>query len=250
MILAVDGHSIGSRAFYSGKNYFFSMIAQVAKEARADRIVVAFDGPNNFRKEIYPSYKDRDDEARDKRVALLRSYYIKLNRAGFTPTVIENAEADDVLNTVAINFPGATTLLTGDKDLWSLYPFTDVVYIGGSFSDRKIIDGNAWDSKYGGIFPEYFADYKGLAGEASDTIPGVKGIGPKRARRLIKEFGTLEDIYKALKAGAIKPEHIAEKLERDENWAFLSRELAAMIDVGIENVNIVDYNSKLGRLQL
>src|SRR5690606_12445828 len=104
-----------------------------------------------------------------------------------------------------------TIVVTGDRDLFQLVDNDTFVYLaGGSFANSKLFDEAGVLEKMG-VKPDNIIDYKGLSGDASDNIPGVKGIGPKSAIDLINEFGTLEGIYENIEN--VKPKWQSKLIE-------------------------------------
>ena len=113
-------------------------------------------------------------------------------------------------------------IVTSDKDLMQLVE--DNIYLYDTMKEIKITRAEVEDKL--GIPPELVADYLGLMGDSSDNIPGVQGIGPKSASDLLKQFGSMEGIYKNL--DQVKKEAQRKNLEACKNDAFLSKELATV----------------------
>jgi DNA polymerase-1 len=140
----------------------------------------------------------------------------------------EGFEADDVLATLSKRIPEYVQLMivTGDQDAMQL--------VDGKVKVLRTTRGVSETKEYGrdevieeyGVTPEQIPDYKGLVGDPSDNIPGVKGIGPKGAANLLKEFGTVENLYENL--DKVKAKGTRKKLEEGRENAFLSLELARM----------------------
>jgi len=128
---------------------------------------------------------------------------------------------------------------------------TKVYALRKGLKDTVLYDKEKVKEKYDGLIPEDLVDYKGLRGDPSDNIPGVPGVGEKTAIFLIKEFGTLENLYEELeqnseKAGKIK-ESLRKKLCHYKEQAFISKMLAEInqdvpIDFNLEKCRWPGYN--------
>lgn len=201
----------------------------VLEKFKPDYIAASFDLPGGtFRDELYAEYKAT-------RVAAPDDLYAQIPRVkelvnAFNIPVYEKAgyEADDCVGTLARQGEQAgvdVVIVTGDTDTLQLV--TDhvrVFTLRKGLKDMVLLGPAEVAEKYG--FPaERLVDYKGLRGDSSDNIPGVKGVGEKTATDLIQEFGSLEDIYKHL--DKVKPK-VREKLEADKKMAILSKKLGTI----------------------
>jgi DNA polymerase-1 len=219
---------------------FLAMSLKLMRDVRPDYLVYCFDRKEpSFRNELYPEYKAHREEMPD----LLKPQipYLKQLTEHLGIRILEKAgfEADDVIGTLAEL--GAKNgvhveIVSGDKD------FAQLVRPGISLYDtmkdlRTDVDGV--NSKFG-VRPDQIVDYLAMVGDASDNVPGVRGIGPKGAARLLNDYGTLENIY----------EHIDEikgathkKLLDGKDDAFVSKKLVTI-------VRDVDLNVKWEDLRL
>ncbi|MDD5146630.1 MAG: DNA polymerase, partial [Candidatus Pacebacteria bacterium] len=149
-------------------------------------------------------------------------------------------EADDVIGTITclakrrqVHPKIQVVILSGDLDNLQLVDGQTKVYtMRKGIKDTVLYDEAAVKERYDGLKPEQLLDYRGLRGDPSDNIPGVTGIGEKTAIELLKEFGTLEDLYKAIKESSpkvkkIKP-GVLEKLRQYEEQALLSKQLSVI----------------------
>jgi len=214
---------------------FASIMLNIIKELAPDYGVVAFDPPGGtFRHEAYKEYKATREKQPDelyeqipliKQVAKDFGFHIE-ERAGY--------EADDVIGTLA--FQAAkhdlkTIIVTGDMDALQLVDkHTSVYTIKRGINDTITYDIAGVKEKHG-FGPEKVVTYKALAGDSSDNIPGVAGVGEKTAKELLEKFDSLEEIYAYVEKGTgdtIK-ESVAKKLIKDKKNAFLSRELATIV---------------------
>jgi DNA polymerase-1 len=204
------------------------LLKRLVFEERPDRLAVVFDAPDEtrrtFRTALYPAYKATRAE-RPADLALQIPLLRDLTRAFDLPALEHpDFEADDLIATLvrlaeADGFE--TTILSSDKDLMQLV------------SPRTTL----WDAMRGkrytpdavheklGVPPALVADYLALIGDTSDNVPGVHGIGPKGASRLLAEHGSLDGVYAHL---ALVPPRDRTRLETSRDLAFLSRDLTRL----------------------
>ena len=206
--LIVDGSSIFYRAFYAmpaltapnGKPTgalagFANIILKIFREQSPDLAAVALDtSRKTFRNEIFSEYKATRQEMPDElaeQLPLMKEF-IKL--LGLKSCAAAGYEADDIIGTLARqaceNF--SVVILTGDRDALQLINDTTKVLLT-KYSSTELYDEKKFVREYG-FATAQLVDFKGLRGDPSDNIPGVKGIGQINATKLIKEFGSLENI--------------------------------------------------------
>lgn len=254
-LLLVDGHSLAFRAYYafaksrdgglrtstgiptSVCHGFLSALMEVLGNEQPAALAIAFDRPEpTFRHEADPNYKaNRDAPPEDFRpdVENLKAVLQALGLAIITEV---GYEADDILGTLAQRGSAAgytVKILSGDRDLFQLVDAEkriSVLYMSAVYGKARTgkpaeIQREQVIEKLG-VPPEQVVDYKALCGDSSDNIPGVKGIGPKTAITLLKDYGNLQAIYDRL------PEvksTLAKKLEAARDLAFLSQRLAQIM---------------------
>lgn len=255
MLLLVDGHSLAFRSFYAfakggegglstregvptSVTYgFLKALLENVKGLTPQGVVIAFDTAEpTFRHEADASYKAHRDEAPEQFFADLANLQEILSGAMDLPLCMAPGyEADDVLGTLANRAADAgwrVRILSGDRDLFQLVDDARdiaVLYMGGGpyakSSGPLTIRREGVIAKLG-VPPEEVVDLKALTGDASDNIPGVKGVGPKTAITLLKAHLNLDGIYAALdqQKGALKT-----KLETDRENAYRSRMLAEIL---------------------
>jgi DNA polymerase-1 len=213
-----------------GAVYGFAMtLLAVLEKFKPDYIAASFDlrGPT-FRDEMYAEYKATRTKAPDDLYAQIPR--VKELVTAFNVPIYEHAgfEADDCVGTIARQAEREgieAIIVTGDNDALQLVsPLVKVFSIRKGIKDLVLYDRAAVIEKYG-FPPESIPDYKGLAGDASDNIPGVAGIGAKTATDLLKAYGTLEAIYEQLPG--VK-ESVRKKLEADRKNAFFSKDLGTI----------------------
>ncbi len=200
-------------------------------------IAAAADTPvQTFRSEKFPTYKAHRPPTEDNLKSQLAEAPNTFAAFGITLVRMPGYEADDVIGTLAAEF-GENELhieiFSGDLDLLQLVrgeTVTVTILKTGisnveNYHEAKVL------ARYG-VPPARIPDWKGLVGDPSDNIPGAKGIGPKTARELLVEFGTLEEIYDNI---SIITPTVAKKLEASRTIVFESRELATIhTDVPME----------------
>jgi DNA polymerase-1 len=210
---------------------YTSMLIRLYTDVRPERIAVVFDGPGrNFRKELDENYKATRRETPDDLRPQL-PFFSKVTQALCWPVVcLDSVEADDVIATLvtqARKRDWDVTIYTGDKDLMQLVD--DHVTIIDSLRDLTY-DAARVEAKFG-VSPAQLRDYLAMVGDTSDNIPGMPGVGPKTAAKLLVEHGSLQGIR--AHAGDIKgklgerfrdPEALAQ-LERSLQLVTLQREL-------------------------
>lgn len=255
-LILIDGHALIYRAYHAFPGltasdgtlvnavYGFSRILlTVLRDFHPEYCVVTFDhkGPTQ-RAQAYAEYKAHRPEMPDDlkpQIQLIKDLVTVLNIPQFS---LQGYEADDLIGTITLQLRPKlgifSTVVTGDKDLFQLVDDQVSVWIPG----RSVRRGaQPVDVEYDrehvyqkmGVYPEQIVDLKALMGDASDNIPGVKGVGPKTAASLIATFGTLDGIYAALAderllqthAALLKP-HLVEKLQASKDIAYLSQDLA------------------------
>ena len=222
------------------------MMNKIIAEEQPTYIAVAFDIGKNFRKEKYDFYK----EGRKKTPEELRvqePYARKILKAmGIPYFELAPYEADDIIGTFAKmveedpDFIG--TIISSDRDLLQLVsPQLEMKLL--KQKDYIRYNPTSFFNDYG-VEPIKIIDMKALAGDASDNIPGVKGIGEKTALGLLKTYGTLEGVYDHLDEIKGKTK---EKLETDRENAFISKELATIyrdVPLDITDLEMIKYEPK------
>lgn len=200
-------------------------------KAGPDYVAAAFDRPEpTFRDEIFKDYKmHRLPTADDLVPQIIRAREV-FEAFGVKTFDVPGFEADDIIGTLAEQFRGEPdfkiVILSGDNDLLQLVVGEKVVaqIVKTGLSETVIYDEKGVEEKYG-LKPGQLADYKGMVGDVSDNIPGIKGVGPKTAQPLLKEYGNLEEVFASI---GIIPEKISKKLEGQKEIALMSKKLATI----------------------
>ncbi|MBI5037573.1 MAG: DNA polymerase I [Candidatus Kerfeldbacteria bacterium] len=214
---------------------FTTVLLKVLKEFKPTHIAVAFDkAKKTFRHEQFTEYKAGRAETPDEFYSQIPIVKEMLAVFGIPVFELDGYEADDVIGTiVTLNTKEGirNIIVTGDKDAFQLIDDNTSVYtMRKGMSDTVLFDTDAFKEKYG-LAPKQMIDFKAIAGDPSDNIPGVRGIGEKGATELLKAFPTLEAIYEAVKQGeqsGIKPRYL-KLLTEHEKDARMSKELATIV---------------------
>ncbi|MCB0394135.1 MAG: DNA polymerase I [Bdellovibrionales bacterium] len=213
---------------------FLQMTVKLLKDVKPDYMVYCFDRKEpSFRKDIYPEYKANRSEMPENLVPQV-PYIRKLAEVLGIPTLDKvNFEADDVIGTLTKmgeNEKLNVVIVSGDKDFAQLLSSKTVLY--DTMKDIKY-DPEKANEKWG-VPPEQMIDYLALVGDSSDNVPGVRGIGPKGAQKLLAEFGSIENLYERIES--VKNDKLREKLLDAKEMAFLSKDLVTIrtdIDLGL-----------------
>lgn len=252
-VLILDGNSILNRSFYGIKilsnkkgQYtnaiygFMTTFQKIYDEFKPDAVAAAFDMPGpTFRKIIYDGYKANRKGMPDELASQLPVLKRLLTFLGYKIVECSGYEADDILGTLSYNFAkrGHSCLIaTGDRD--SLQLVLDNVLVRISSAKQGKSESTLYDldkiKEVYGVTPKELIDIKALQGDASDNIPGVKGIGAKTAEALIQKFKSIDNIYKNIDSEDIK-ESVKKKLIEGKESAYMSRKLGEIkIDIPID----------------
>lgn len=241
MLTLIDGNSILFRAYYgvhsrltrsdgtpTGAVYgFFNMVLPLLASAKGnDAFVCVFDASRtSFRQDIYPAYKANRQETPEDLIS--QSYLVREGVAamGIPVLCIPGVEADDVIATLAHNNckgHDATRIITSDKDLMQLV--SDCIFLYDGMKDREIREPQVLE-KFG-VKPKQVIDIQSLMGDSSDNVPGVPGIGPKKASELINQFGSLDNLYDNLEE--VKNERTRNLLRDNRESAYISKQLVTL----------------------
>ena len=266
-VILVDGNNLMFRSYYAtaysgnimrnskgfptnGLFGFVNMMNKIINEENPTYIMVAFDIGKTFRHEQYVDYKGGRDETPNELKMQFPVAKELLNVMGIKYLEVPGYEADDIIGTFARmideteDYEGL--IVSSDKDLLQL--ISDKVTVKLLKSKEHIMMTPKTFKETYSIPPERMIDLKGLMGDASDNIPGVKGIGEKTAIKLLKEYNNLENLYEHLESitGATN-----KKLVEGKESAFRSREIATIyrevpLDETLDDVKFnFQYSKKL-----
>ncbi|MBP3463511.1 MAG: DNA polymerase I [Clostridia bacterium] len=271
-LIVVDGNSIVNRAFYgimgskmlqtadgTYTNAIYGFLAILFKELediKPDYIAVAFDlKAPTARHKMYDGYKANRKGMPDELAAQMPILKKVLKAMNITIIEREGYEADDVLGTLSVMGEKAgleVILLTGDRDSFQLATDKVSIYIPrtkAGKTETDIFDRNKVKEVYG-VEPKQMIEVKGLQGDTSDNIPGVPGIGEKTALSIIKEYGTIDNLYEMIDAGTdnLKGKQ-REKIVENKELAMLSKTLGtinleAPVEKEIEDLKLQEWNKQ------
>lgn len=259
-LLAIDGNSIMNRAFYGIKALsnkkgtftnaltgFMNIYLKTAGDISPDCCAVAFDLKEpTFRHKASAAYKANRHGMPDELAMQMPLIKDILRDMGISVIECPGFEADDILGTLAASCGENDNayILTGDRD--SLQLITDNVTVLLHTTKELIrCTPEKFGEMYNGLEPKQLIDLKGLMGDSSDNISGVKGIGEKTALALISEYGSVEGLYKKLGKGEVTAtKSVIAKLEAGAQDAKDSKWLATIVTDAPISRNIADYSYK------
>ncbi len=265
-LLLIDGNSILNRAYYGIRPLtapdgtptnavygFLNILFKYLEEEKPDYLCVAFDvKAKTFRHKMYDQYKAQRKPAPEDFLVQLPLIKEVLGAMRCACIEMEGYEADDLIGTVSLlcdEKKVACRILTGDKDdlqLASDNTLIKLVVTRMGKTTTTDYDAAQVKEKYG-VTPKEFIDVKGLMGDPSDNIPGVKGIGEKTALSLIQNYHSIEEIYAHLDELELTPS-VRKKLAEDRDGAYLSKTLATIdravpIDIDLAAFRMQDYDA-------
>lgn len=248
--LVIDGSSLIHRAFFAlpplmtkqglhtGAVYgLCNMLLKLLEDVKPRYMAVAFDkSRKTFRSRLYADYKAQRKPTPNELSEQFPLAVKVLGSLGIQTLELDDYEADDIIGTFAVKLPQNVDVIivTGDRDELQLVDKrTQVYYTKRGISDIQVFDESEFSSVYEGLQPKQLIELKGLMGDTSDNIPGVPGVGPKTALKLIKEFGDVETVLANIDNIAGKA--LKTKLSDNKESALLSKQLATIYtDVPVE----------------
>src|SRR5574344_1011541 len=253
-LILIDGHALAYREFFALERTgmkttenqpswavygFFKALFDLLQNqtVKPDSLAVAFDvGRKTFRVEKYDQYKANRDAMPDTLKSQMGLIFEGLKAFNIPIYTKEGYEADDVIGTIctkATKLGHKTLILTGDQDSFQLIDREGFVKVLiPSKGELVEYDWYKVHEKLG-VYPNQVIDYKGLRGDTSDNIPGIKGIGEKTAQKLLSKFSTMEAIFENTEY--VQGKALKQKLIDGKEIGELSKDLATIIrDVGID----------------
>jgi DNA polymerase-1 len=267
-LVLIDAYALIFRAYYSIPPHFTdklgnptnavygfaSALLTAIKELEPEYLAIGMDVGKSKHRDEYQEYKAHRPPAPDDlktQVPVVKELAEAMNIPLFG---VEGFEGEDVLATIVAQIQNSniknqnlgieSIIVTGDTDTFQLVSETTKVYIGARGGQQATLyDIQKIHERYG-LTPQEFIDFKALKGDASDNIPGVKGIGEKTASSLIQKFHSLDNIYSNLEE--IKGK-VHDLLLEQKEMAYLSQRLAtiqkdAPIDFRLEDAKVHDYD--------
>lgn len=251
-LVLLDTHAILHRAYHALPDFaskkgeptgalygVVSMLLKIIADFKPDYIIAAGDLPGpTLRHAAFENYKAQRKETDEALVSQIVRSRDLLNAFGIPMYEMEGYEADDIIGTVSEDLKKEDVdviIASGDMDMLQLVDDNRVTVFTfkKGINETVLYNEDAVNERFG-FGPTLIPDYKGLRGDPSDNIPGVKGIGEKTASVLIQQFGSIKDIYKTLKKSPEKfgeagvKEGMVKKLQEQEEDALFSKELATI----------------------
>jgi DNA polymerase-1 len=257
--LIIDGSSLIHRAFFALPSFtnhkgistgavygLCNMLLKLLTQEQPAYMVVAFDkSRKSFRTEKFAEYKGQRSATPPELKEQFPLAIDLLSSMGITTLELDNYEADDIIGTLSQAAPDTTDVIivTGDRDEFQLIKDNVHVY----FTKKGITqiadyDEKAFGEEYSGLAPKQIIDLKGLMGDTSDNIPGVPGVGPKTALKLILQYQSVENVLDHI--DEVKGKSLKEKLTANKDKALLSKDLATICLKAPVDTNLDNYRLK------
>lgn len=240
-IVIIDGHALAFRSYFAIRDlrnskgettnavygFLRSLLRILSEEGEFDATIVTFDAPaKTFRHEQYEGYKAGRRDIPDDLPRQIRQIKQVVELLGLYQTEVPGLEADDLIGTIATRCEerGYTVeIVTSDRDSYQLVG--EHVCVRGLSKDDRFGPDEVFE-KFG-VTVGQWVDYRALTGDASDNIPGAKGIGPKTASKLLQTYGNLDHILENL--DTIKPESARTKIIASVEDVKFSRDLSRIV---------------------
>ncbi|MBU1627499.1 DNA polymerase I [bacterium] len=228
-------------------NTFTSMLLKLLDEEKPEYVAVIFDLPGpTFRHEIYQDYKANRKETPEDLVSQFPHIRNIVDYLNIKKYEREGYEADDIIATIARRCAREgmeVVIVSGDKDMCQLV--SDKIKLLDTMKSPELIDETKVIEKWG-VPPDKFTELQGLMGDTSDNIPGIPGIGPKTATKLIAEYGTIENLFN--NRHKIKGK-LHDLVQEYYEQAIISRKLAEMREIDDFDFHLDDIAKKEPNLE-
>lgn len=264
-LILIDGHALAYRSFFALERTgmkttdgqptwaiygFFHALFDLLKKVKPDAMAVSFDmGRKTFRTEVFEQYKANRESMPDTLRSQMEFLHEGLEAIDIPIYQLENYEADDIIGTIshkAKNLGHKIYILTGDRDSFQLVDREGLIKV--LIPSKGVLEEYDTQKVFErmGVYPEQIIDYKGLCGDTSDNIPGVRGIGNKTAIKLLTEFETLDNVFSNI--DNIKGESLKQKLKDGAEIAQKSKFLATIdlntpIDFDFEHTHLTEMDT-------
>lgn len=242
-LLLIDGNAILHRAYHAyppsftdkdgnptnAVYGFYAMLIKLLQDAKPDYLAICFDrGAPTFRMNMYAGYHENRPKMKDDLASQVPILQNSLEEIGIPLFGIDGYEADDLLGSLSVLATKEnleTIIVTGDRDLLQLVnSHVKILMPLVGITKTALFDEKRVEEKYG-VKPSQFIDYKALIGDASDNYPGVSGIGPKSAAKMLQKYVSFENLYQHV---ADLPDGVGQKLAMDAEQAALAKKLATI----------------------
>jgi 5'-3' exonuclease len=229
---------------------YLDMAARLITQYKPNRLVACIEGDwrPTWRTDLFPDYKanrldEEGDEEEPDTLGPQIPILLDLIEAFGIPLVgADDYEADDVIATYSVTQPGPIRIVTGDRDLFQLVDDkrkVSVVYLAKGISNHDLVDLNWIANKYG-IPGDRYALFAMIRGDASDGLPGIRGIGEKGAAAIANSFQSLGEVMEAAKKGddRLTPNHVKKLLEAKEYAKIAPKLVNCALDVPIPDLDL------------
>ncbi len=247
MLYLLDGHAIAYRNYFAltsggtmrfattdgeptaGVFGFASTLLKILEIDQPDYLAIAFDKGRTFRDDLFEEYKaTREKMPDDLRQQIMRIQEM-IDLLKIPRLELDNYEADDIIGSLAVwaEKEGlGVKIITGDRDLLQLVTERIIVNLpeGRGGKDKDYFPEDVVERM--GVKPDQIVDLKALMGDSSDNIPGVRGVGPKTATKLLESYGTLDGVYEHV--DEIKGK-VGQTIAEQKDMAYLSQTLAQIV---------------------
>lgn len=258
VLFLIDGHALAYRSFFalqhanlvtsngeptSATSGFSRTLLGIYENHQPKYIAVTFDEGLSGREELFSDYKATRVKMPEDLAQQFERIHQIVDAFNIPRLTMENMEADDILGTISRQAEAQgiqVHIVTGDKDILQLLSENVRVQLPKRGSDDVVYDMDTFRERFE-LEPNQLVDLKALMGDSSDNIPGVKGVGEKSATKLLKEYGTLDNIYANIDDVDTRNRN---KLIAEKDMAYVSQKLATIMrDLPIE----LDLDSCLAR---
>ncbi|RJP46800.1 MAG: hypothetical protein C4584_01190 [Armatimonadetes bacterium] len=250
VFLIIDGNAIMHRAYHAIPNFststgiptgavygFFSMLLKLFQEIKPSYLAITFDRPKpTFRQALFVGYQAQRPKMDDGLAGQIKNVHSILEKAVICVYEVDGFEADDVIGSIADQVQSSkfkvqsleTIIVSGDRDLLQLVNSSTKILAPVLGISKMVLFDEERVMKNYNLEPGQIVDYKALAGDSSDNYSGVPGVGPKTASKLIKQYGTIENMYQNIDKIKVENEGLAQKLLNGSEMAILAKKLAAI----------------------
>lgn len=266
-VVLVDGFGLIFRAYFaipttlstvSGEQTnavygFAAMLLDVLQKRQPEYVAIALETGKTFRHDLYPEYKGTRAKMPDDLREQLERVRELIDALEIPVEMKDNYEADDIIGTLSRDLAEKgheVYVITGDSDLLQLAGERVTIVLPGArrFGELREYGVPEVEERYG-FGPQYVPDYKALVGDTSDNIPGVPGIGDKTAKKLISEFGSIEEIFANQEnvtptraRNALGAEGVYEQALESKHLATIVRDVE--VDFDLETAHVTDYDKE------
>ena len=255
-LLILDGHAVAFHSWFTSfpsnvAEGFIYMLDDLVDRHQPTHVAITFDPPPPvFRHLIYPAYKEGRPPAPKRFIEECEGLKGWLRNEKYLLVEIDGYEADDAIGTLSSQASRRginTVIATCDLDILQLVDDRVTVEVFSQYHPTRFFDVQRTIDRFSGLIPSQIADYKALAGDKSDNLPGVPGIGDVTATALLNKRTSLEDIYRDLsfvkELGLRGPGRIFKILKENRAQAFMMKKMTTI-------VCDIDLDSDLGDARL